>query len=86
MILPEQVDRLAYLDNAKKLLKYGKIAAPETVWEKLRRIFLNVSRIQISELVQIIGNVFARSWIYRMLISGDWLSDRDAKFILKVNP
>jgi len=71
MILPEQVDRLAYLNNAKHLLEFGKIPTPETVWEKVRRIFLTVSNIQIAELIQMIGNVHAKNWIYRMLITGD---------------
>lgn len=75
MILPEQVDRLAYLNNAKHLLKFGKIPTPETVWEKVRRIFLKVSNIQIAELIQMIGNAHARHWIYRMLITGDLTFD-----------
>jgi hypothetical protein len=70
MILPEQVESLAYLENAKHLLLYCKSPMPETVWEMVRRIFCNESKIELSSLIQAIGHVNARSWIYRLLISG----------------
>lgn len=75
MVLPEQVDSLAYLDNAKHLLLYSKTPMPETVWEKVRRIFLKLDAVQLSELVQLIGHVSAKSWIYQLLISGDLCCD-----------
>lgn len=75
MVLPEQVDSLAFLDNAKHLLLYSKTPMPEMVWEKVRRIFLKLSSIQMSDLVQLLGHSSARSWIYQLLISGDLCCD-----------
>lgn len=75
MILPEQVENLAYLENAKHLLLYCKMPMPESVWEMVRRILLAEGSIELSDLIISLGHADARSWIYRLLISGDVLCD-----------
>jgi hypothetical protein len=75
MILPEQVDCLAYIENAKHLLLYCKSPMPETVWEMVRLIFSNESSLQLSTLIKLIGHSDARSWIFRLLMLGDICCD-----------
>ena len=75
MILPEQVESYAYLNNAKHLLLYSKIPMPETVWEMVRRKFTSENYIELSSLISVLGHANARSWIYRLLLSGDILSN-----------
>ena len=75
LILPEQVSSLAYLENAKELLRFCKLPMPESVWETVRRLFVTESSIQLSILISLIGHTNAKSWIYRLLISGDLQSN-----------
>lgn len=70
LLLPEQVESLAYLDNAIHLLQHCRPKLPETVVEEVRRFFLKNNSFTIGRLVQLLEHQYARSWIYKMLISG----------------
>ena len=71
MILPEQINSLAYLENAKQLLRYSKSPMPETIWEIARNLFIPKKIIQFSTLVSLINHPYAKSWIYQLIMAGD---------------
>lgn len=70
MILPEQLESMSYLENAKHLLYFSKAHMPESIWELVRRIYTKHTSVQLSTLVLLLEHESARSWIYKMILSG----------------
>ena len=70
LVLPEQVESLAYLENAKYLLLYSKMPMPEKVWEMVRCMLNDEASMELLALITLLGHTDARSWIYSLVISG----------------
>lgn len=70
MVLPEQVDSGRFLDNAIHILQHSKQSLPDSICELVRRIFREHNNLKLSTLILRLEHDFARSWIYKMLISG----------------
>lgn len=75
LLLPDQIESMSYLENARHLLLHSKVALPEAVIEKVRRIYSDRNDLQLSSLVLLLDHEYARSWIYRMIMSGDLACD-----------
>lgn len=71
LVFPEQIDSEAYLENAIHLLKYNNCSLPENVIEIVRRIYRDNNYMKLGSLVLSLEHESARSWIYKMLITGD---------------
>lgn len=75
MVLPEQLESEAYLENAKHLLLHWKPFMSIAPWEKVRNVMHKKNQMPLAQLLQALAHADARTWVSQFLLNGTLLCD-----------
>jgi hypothetical protein len=70
MVLPEQLQRDAYLENAKSLLVHWRPFMSIAPWEKVRSVMVSKRQMPLAQLVELLGSPEAKTWVSQFLLNG----------------
>lgn len=70
LIVPDQLDEMHYLKNAKSLIRRASKAVPFFIKEKIQKYLRVKGQVHLSKLIQMIDDENALGWIYKLLING----------------